>query len=35
MAYNPTSMEEAKELFYSRKIYGVVVDCIPSDYEEN
>ena len=24
VAYNPTSMEEAKELFYGRKIYGVV-----------
>ena len=32
VAYNPTSMEEAKELFYGRKIYGVVY--IPSDYEE-
>ncbi|WP_295939660.1 ABC transporter permease [uncultured Alistipes sp.] len=32
VAYNPTSMEEAKELFFSRKIYGVVY--IPSDYEE-
>ncbi len=30
VAYNPTSMEEAKELFYGRKIYGVVY--IPSDY---
>ena len=32
VAYNPTNMEEAKELFFSRKIYGVVY--IPSDYEE-
>ena len=32
VAYNPTSMEEAKELFYGRRIYGVVY--IPSDYEE-
>lgn len=32
VAYTPTSMEEAKELFYSRKIYGVVY--IPSDYEK-
>ena len=32
VAYNPTSMEEAKDLFYGRKIYGVVY--IPSDYEE-
>ena len=32
VAYNPTSMEEAKELFYGRKIYGVVY--IPSDYGE-
>lgn len=33
VAYNPTSMEEAKELFFARKIYGVVY--IPSDYEKN
>ena len=32
VAYNPTNMEEAKELFFNRKIYGVVY--IPSDYEE-
>ena len=24
VAYKPTSMEEARELFYARKIYGVV-----------
>ena len=30
-AYTPTSMEEAKELFHARKIYGVVY--IPADYE--
>ncbi len=29
VAYEPTSMEEAKELFFGRKIYGVVY--IPSD----
>ena len=32
VAYNPTSMEEAKDLFFKRKIYGVVY--IPSDYGE-
>lgn len=32
VAYNPTDMEEAKHLFFDRKIYGVVY--IPSDYEE-
>lgn len=32
VAYEPTDMEEAKELFFGRKIYGVVY--IPSDYEE-
>lgn len=32
VAYNPTNMEEAKALFFQRKIYGVVY--IPSDYEE-
>ena len=32
VAYNPTSMEEAKNLFFKRKIYGVVY--IPSDYGE-
>lgn len=32
VAYNPTDMEQAKELFFERKIYGVVY--IPSDYEE-
>ena len=31
VAYEPTDMEEARELFYGRKIYGVVY--IPSDYE--
>ena len=31
VAYTPTSMEEARELFHARKIYGVVY--IPSDYE--
>jgi ABC-2 type transport system permease protein len=30
VAYEPTSMEEAKQLFYDRKIYGVVY--IPQDY---
>lgn len=33
VAYEPTSMEEAKELFFGRKIYGVVY--IPSDYDRN
>lgn len=32
VAYNPTDMEEAENLFFDRKIYGVVY--IPSDYEE-
>ncbi|WP_418983801.1 ABC transporter permease [Alistipes sp.] len=32
VAYDPTNMEEAKELFFQRKIYGIVY--IPSDYEE-
>ncbi len=32
VAYKPTSMTEAKELFFSRKINGIVV--IPSDYEK-
>ena len=32
VAYNPTSMEEAKNLFFKRKIYGVVY--IPQDYEK-
>ncbi|MDE6622902.1 MAG: ABC transporter permease [Alistipes sp.] len=31
VAYDPTNMEEAKELFFQRKIYGIVY--IPSDYE--
>ncbi len=31
VAYTPTSMEEARELFHARKIYGVVY--IPADYE--
>ncbi len=33
VAYEPTGMEEAKELFFARKIYGIVY--IPSDYERN
>lgn len=32
VAYEPTGMEEAKELFFARKIYGVVY--IPKDYEK-
>ncbi|MDE5708300.1 MAG: ABC transporter permease [Alistipes sp.] len=32
VAYNPTDMEEAKQLFFDREIYGIVY--IPSDYEE-
>lgn len=32
VAYNPTDMEDARELFFQRKIYGIVY--IPSDYEE-
>lgn len=32
VAYSPTNMEEAKELFFDRKIYGIVY--IPSDYAE-
>jgi len=32
VAYEPTDMEEAKKLFFDRKIYGVVY--IPSDYEQ-
>ncbi len=32
VAYNPTSMKEAEDLFFARKIYGVVY--IPDDYEE-
>lgn len=32
VAYNPTDMEQAKELFFDRKIYGVVY--IPQDYEK-
>lgn len=31
VAYEPEGMEEAKELFFARKIYGVVY--IPEDYE--
>ncbi len=31
IAYNPTDMEQAKRLFFERKIYGVVY--IPSDFE--
>lgn len=33
VAYEPSGMEEAKELFFGRKIYGIVY--IPSDYEKN
>lgn len=33
VAYEPQSMEEARELFYNREIYGVVY--IPSDYDSN
>ncbi len=32
VAYQPTDMEEARRLFFDRKIYGVVY--IPSDYEK-
>lgn len=32
VAYKPTSLEEAKKLFFERKVYGVIV--IPSDYEK-
>lgn len=32
VAYKPTSLEEAKKLFYQRKVNGVIV--IPSDYEK-
>jgi len=32
VAYQPADMEEAKKLFFDRKIYGVVY--IPSDYEK-
>lgn len=32
IAYNPTSMLEAEELFFARKIYGIVY--IPRDYEK-
>lgn len=32
VAYDPADMEEARELFFQRKIYGIVY--IPSDYEE-
>ncbi|MEG2239927.1 MAG: ABC transporter permease [Alistipes sp.] len=32
VAYNPTNMEEAKALFFERKIYGIVY--IPADYEK-
>ncbi|MDE5624111.1 MAG: ABC transporter permease, partial [Alistipes sp.] len=32
VAYEPADMEEAKRLFFERKIYGIVY--IPSDYEE-
>ncbi|MCM1302239.1 MAG: ABC transporter permease, partial [Bacteroides cellulosilyticus] len=31
VAYEPTDMEEARELFFQRRIYGIVY--IPSDYE--
>ena len=33
VAYEPTDMEQARRLFYDRKIYGVVY--IPADYEKN
>ncbi len=33
VAYEPTGMAEARELFFGRKIYGIVY--IPSDYEKN
>ena len=33
VAYEPTSMEEARQLFYNREIYGIVY--IPADYEQN
>lgn len=33
VAYAPTSMEEAQNLFFQRKIYGIVY--IPSDYEKS
>lgn len=32
VAYSPDGMEEAKQLFFDRKIYGIVY--IPSDYEK-
>ena len=32
VAYEPTDMQEARKLFFERKIYGVVY--IPSDYEQ-
>ncbi len=32
VAYEPTGMAEARELFFGRKIYGIVY--IPSDYEK-
>lgn len=32
VAYNPADMEEARQLFFDRRIYGVVY--IPSDYQE-
>lgn len=32
VAYEPSGMEEAEELFFARKIYGVVY--IPQDYEK-
>lgn len=33
VAYEPTSMAEAEEMFFARKIYGIVY--IPSDYSKN
>ena len=33
VAYEPTSMEEARQLFFNREIYGIVY--IPADYEQN
>ena len=33
VAYEPTSMEEARQLFYNREIYGIVY--IPADYDRS
>lgn len=35
VAYEPTSMEEAKELFFGRKIYGVVYTSPPTTTENS